>query len=165
MGHSFPTHFPGEAPKKKFSSLSQSLSGELFAWSMATHSLLLGRLHFLPRIPRPLDSPLPPPPRWSKNKPTYHIIMITNFITISFKMLKKSTISLACSPIFPMAMPKAMKNPIRPVGWITLHRRADYTMCFFSLLHHSLSREPRSHLPIALWIRHSISHGKYLSPG
>lgn len=42
--------------------------------------------------------------------------MVTNFITISFRMLKKSTIILACSPIFPIAMPKAIKNPIKPVG-------------------------------------------------
>lgn len=47
---------------------------------------------------------------------TYHMIMVTNFITISFRMLKKSTIILACSPIFPIAMPKAIKNPIKPVG-------------------------------------------------
>lgn len=46
---------------------------------------------------------------------TYHIIIITNFITISFKILKKSTIILACSPILPIVIPKAMKNPMRPV--------------------------------------------------
>lgn len=44
------------------------------------------------------------------------MIIVTNFITISFRMLKKSTIILACSPIFPIAMPKAIKNPIKPIG-------------------------------------------------
>lgn len=43
------------------------------------------------------------------------MIIVTNFITISFRMLKKSTIILACSPIFPIAMPKAIKNPIKPI--------------------------------------------------
>jgi len=44
------------------------------------------------------------------------MIIVTNFITISFRILKKSTIILACSPIFPIAMPKAIKNPIKPIG-------------------------------------------------
>lgn len=46
---------------------------------------------------------------------TYHIIAPTSLITISFRTLKNSSISLAFSPIFPMITPKATKNPIRPV--------------------------------------------------
>lgn len=125
MSRGFLAHFLEEA-SRRFSSLSQGLSREPFAWSMPTHSFLLGGLQYF-WGPQDLLTPLP---WWSKNKPTYHMIMITNFITISFKMLKNSTISLACSPIFPMAMPKAMKNPIRPVGWMTLHRRTNYKVCF-----------------------------------
>ncbi len=45
---------------------------------------------------------------------TDHMIMITSFITISLSMLKNSTMSLAFSPILPIEIPKAMKNPIRP---------------------------------------------------
>lgn len=44
------------------------------------------------------------------------MIMMTSFITISLRMLKNSIMSLAFSPIFPMQMPNAIKNPIRPVA-------------------------------------------------
>lgn len=76
------------------------------------------------------------------------MIMITNFITISFKMLKNSTISLACSPIFPMAMPKAMKNPIRPVG--ESHHTGQVIKYVFLLLvlYHS---QHRSHILAACY--------------
>lgn len=135
-GCSFPGQFLVKAPKKRFASLSQSLSGVPFAWFTPARSLLLGGLQCPLATPRP--SHMPPP--WSKNKSTYHMIMITSFITISFKMLKNSTISLACSPIFPMAMPKAMKNPIRPVGWITGHRRTNYQVCVSSPLFTTIPR-------------------------
>lgn len=46
---------------------------------------------------------------------TYHMIMMTSFITISLRMLKNSIINLARSPILPMQMPNAIKKPIRPV--------------------------------------------------
>lgn len=49
-------------------------------------------------------------------KISYHMIMITRFITISLRMLKNSSMSLALSPIFPMQMPKAMKKPITPAS-------------------------------------------------
>lgn len=131
----FPFHFfrRNSKKRKRFASLSQSFQRALLLGPHPTHSFLLGGLSYFLGTPRP---PLPlTPPQWRKNKPTYHMIMITNFITISFKMLKNSTISLACSPIFPMAMPKAMKNPIRPVGWITLHRRTQhYKVCVSSCL-------------------------------
>lgn len=39
---------------------------------------------------------------------------LTSLMTMSFKTLKKSNISLAFSPIFPMITPKATKNPIKP---------------------------------------------------
>lgn len=45
---------------------------------------------------------------------THHIMAPTSFMMISFRTLKKSNISLAFSPIFPMMTPKATKNPIRP---------------------------------------------------
>jgi len=46
---------------------------------------------------------------------TNHMIMMTIFITISVRILKNSSISLAFSPILPMQMPNAIKKPIRPV--------------------------------------------------
>lgn len=46
---------------------------------------------------------------------TYHIIAPTSLITISFRTLKNSNISLALSPILPIITPKATKNPIKPV--------------------------------------------------
>lgn len=45
---------------------------------------------------------------------TDHIIMPTSLMTISLRMLKKSIISLAFSPIFPMQIPKATKKPMIP---------------------------------------------------
>lgn len=39
----------------------------------------------------------------------------TSFMTISLSTLKKSSISLALSPIFPMMTPNETKNPIKPV--------------------------------------------------
>jgi hypothetical protein len=77
---------------------------------------ILGGLHCSLGTPRLSPVPQRHYNEVRMNGQTYHMIMITNFITISFRMLKNSTISLACSPIFPMAMPKAIKNPIRPMG-------------------------------------------------
>lgn len=48
--------------------------------------------------------------------PQYHMIMETSCMMISLRMLKKSAMGRAASPSFPMAMPKAMKNPISPGG-------------------------------------------------
>lgn len=45
---------------------------------------------------------------------TYHMIALTRRMTISLRTLKKSNISFAFSPIFPIMTPKATKNPIRP---------------------------------------------------
>lgn len=45
---------------------------------------------------------------------TYHMMALTSLMTMSFKTLKKSNISLAFSPIFPIITPKATKNPIKP---------------------------------------------------
>lgn len=45
---------------------------------------------------------------------THHIIMETIFIMISLRMLKKSAMTFALSPILPMHIPKVMKKPIRP---------------------------------------------------
>lgn len=54
--------------------------------------------------------------QWDFPSDTDHMIMMTSFITISLRMLKNSIMSLAFSPIFPMQMPNAIKNPIRPVA-------------------------------------------------
>lgn len=129
MGHGFPTHFPGAAPPREDF---HPFLKVFFPESPLLAPCLLspaGRALLSFKDPKTFRHP---PPTLSKNKPTYHMIMITNFITISFKMLKNSTISLACSPIFPMAMPKAMKNPIRPVEWITSRRRTSYKVCVSS---------------------------------
>lgn len=44
------------------------------------------------------------------------MMALTSLMTMSFKTLKKSNISLAFSPIFPIITPKATKNPIKPEG-------------------------------------------------
>lgn len=43
------------------------------------------------------------------------MIMPTSLITISLRTLKNSSINLAFSPIFPMQIPNATKNPMRPI--------------------------------------------------
>ena len=125
------------------------------------------------RVQGPMETPRPPhtPPQWCKNRSTYHMIMITNFITISFKMLKNSTINLACSPIFPMAMPKAMKNPIRPVGGITEHKRTNDKIRVFFLfvtipcVTNLRGMKPHSHHWLSIKRqKYYVPHWKYLSP-
>lgn len=114
----------------------------------------------------PLGTGLCLAPSQCQSKQTYHMIMITSFITISFRMLKNSTISLACSPIFPMAMPKAMKNPIRPVGKRQMSQDKGQSLCFLllTLQHERKGVNSACHsLLNKLEIRrkkHSISHWK-----
>lgn len=111
MVHSFPTHFSGKAPKKRFSSLSQSLSGELLAWSIATHSLLLGRLHYLPRIPRP-----PTPPSHH-----HHAEVRTNPLTTWSWSLTSSRSRSKCWRSPPSAWPALPSSPWRcQKQWKTL---------------------------------------------
>lgn len=70
---------------------------------------------------------------WRVN--TYHMIMITSFITISLRMLKNSIISLALSPILPIQTPKAMKNPIIPTTyqWQQLKCEKKESTCLYCI--------------------------------
>ncbi len=81
-----------------------------------------------------------------------HMIMPTSLITISLRTLKNSSISLAFSPIFPMQIPNATKNPMRPtethIATMLIWRTSITASCIYCDQNHLL---PKTFMPLLNW--------------